>query len=109
MKKLSSIKSSRGNRDYWWYDLSSPDGWITEDTRIKFILNDKSDIDRIGSILLRMDENDWYNRIMSASFHFKRERKTIKVHIFKELSTHQYKIYFGHKDDGVYPVTVQQE
>jgi hypothetical protein len=109
MKKLSSIKSSRGNKDYWWYDLSSPDDWITTDASIIFILNNSSDLDRIGSILLRLSENDWLNRIKKASYHFKNGNKTIKVHITKEHSSQQYMIYFGRKDDGVYPVTVKNE
>ena len=71
--------------------------------------DNKGKLDKIGSILLRLSENDWYNRIKNASYHFNGETKKIKVHIFKENGSHQYKIYFGKKDDGVYPVTVREE
>ena len=81
MKKLSSIKSSRGNRDYWWFNLSSPEKWIESDPSITLIVNGKDDVDKIGSIILPL--SDWHDRIVKASDHNHNRRKIIKVHLFK--------------------------
>jgi hypothetical protein len=109
MKKLSSKRYSAGNRDYWWYNLSSPEDWIDSDHFITLILNGKDDTDYIGSIILPLDKSDWHNHIVKASNHIHNNRNIIKVHVFKENGSEHYRIYFGKVSDGVYPVKLKQE
>lgn len=109
MKKLSSKRSSRGNRDYWWYNLSSPEKWIESEPAITLIVNGKNDEDKIGSIILPLNKGDWRNRIAKATINTYKQRKLIKVHLFKEIDSQQYKIYFGHKVDGVYLANLREE
>ncbi len=106
IKTLSSKSYPAGNRDYWWYNLSNPDGWITLDSIINLILYDASNEVRIGAVILRLDRGDWFNRIKQASRHIYRGREIIKVHLIKEYESQQYYIYFGKKEDGVYPVNI---
>jgi hypothetical protein len=106
IKVLSSKNYPAGNRDYWWYNLSNPDNWIKQDTKINLILYDESNTTRIGTIILQLDKNDWYNRIMGASRHLYRGREIIKVHVIKEYKSQRYYIYFGKKEDGIYPVNI---
>lgn len=49
-KILNSKNYLAGNRDYWWYNLSSPDDWIENDTIIQFVLNDETNRDAIGKV-----------------------------------------------------------
>jgi len=109
IKCLSSKKRSAGNRDYWWYNLSSPEDWMTKESKITFILNDKNKEDRIGSIELRLNANNWYNRIISANSQLYKRRKIIKVHIVKENKSNKFIIYFGQVGDGIYPVFLKRE
>jgi len=109
MKALSSRRQSAGNRDYWWYNLSSPDGWIDHETAIRLILNGKDKTDKIGKIILPIGKSVWRNRIIKASYHLYNNRKIIKVHVYKENGNDQYLIYFGRISDGIYPVTVKLE
>lgn len=107
MKKLSSKKSSRGNRDYWWYNLSSPEDWIENDPFLTLIVNGKDDYENIGSIILPLGKSVWHDRIAKASDHLYNKRKIVKVHLFKEIGSKQYQIYFGRVTDGVYPVNLK--
>jgi len=104
IKVLNSKNHPAGNRDYWWYDLSSPDNWVNHDTRIDLILNDELNRTIIGTITLQLDKDDWHNRIMRASRHGVRD--TIKVHVYRNHGNPQYYIYFGRTEDGVYPVNI---
>lgn len=108
MKTLSSKKYSFGNKDYWWYNLSSPKDWMTRNSRITLILNDENN-DKIGSILLKLNMNDWYDRIIIATNHVWHGREIIKIHVTKENGSQQYNIYFGKMGDGVYPVSLERE
>lgn len=107
MKKLSSKKSSRGNRDFWWYNISSPEDWIENDPFLTLIVNGKDDNDNIGLIKLPLGKSEWHARIVKASNHIYNRRKIIKVHLFKEIGSNQYRIYFGKVSDGVYPVKLE--
>jgi len=107
IKILSSKNHPAGNRDYWWYNLSSPDDWIRHDTQINLVLYDESNETNIGTIILQLDRNDWYSRVMRASRHTFKGRRIIKVHVIKEFGNPQYYIYFGKIDDGYYLVNVE--
>jgi hypothetical protein len=100
---------STGNQDTWWYNLSSPENWMTRESKITFVLNDDDGIETIGKAVLRLNEKEWYDQIMNATYQLYNGRKLIKVHIIKHHTDPQYKIYFGQKGDGVYPVTVNEE
>jgi hypothetical protein len=109
IKVLNSKNYPAGNRDYWWYNLSSPDNWINHDTQINLILNDELNRKIIGTITLQLDRDDWYNRIMRASRHELGGRDIIKIHVIREHGSQQYRIYFGKTEDGVYPVNITKE
>jgi hypothetical protein len=104
MKKLSSKQYSFGNKDYWWYNLSSPEKLIDTEPLVVLDLNDKNN-DRIGSIPLHMGK--WATQIMSASYHFSGERKIVKIHVTRDIGSQEYIMWFGRKEDGLYRVNVE--
>jgi hypothetical protein len=106
IKTLNSKNYPAGNRDYWWYNLSNPDSWITHGSVINLILYDASNEIKIATIILRLDKDDWFNRINHASRHIYGGREIIKIHIIKEYKNQQYYIYFGKIEDGVYPIVI---
>jgi hypothetical protein len=108
MKILSSKKYSAGNMDYWWYNLSNIESWMKPNSQISFILNEKNNMGRIGTILLRLDRNNWYDRIRGATCQTYIGRKVIKVHVTKK-NREPYRIYFGRLADGAYHVTLEPE
>jgi hypothetical protein len=69
-------------------------------------LYDASNEIKIGTIILRLDKDDWFNRISQASRHTHGGREIIKIHIIKEYKNQQYYIYFGKMEDGVYPIDI---
>jgi putative heme iron utilization protein len=106
IKVLSSKNYPAGNMNRWWYNLSSPNNWVEKDTKINLILNDEYNKTNIGTIILQLDRNSWYDRIMNASRHVYRGREIIKVHVIEEYGSQQYYIYFGRKENGFYPVNI---
>ena len=106
IRVLSSKNYPTGNRDRWWYNLSSPDIWIRPEAQINLILYDEFNKTVIDTIRLQLDRNDWYNRIMQASRHLYKGTEIIKVHITKKHGSNQYNIYFGKTEDGVYSMDV---
>jgi hypothetical protein len=108
IRTLNSKKYPANTKDKWWYNLSSPDRWIRQDTQIKLNLYDETNSRKIGIIKLQLDKNDWYRRIMNASRHEYKGINIIKVHVEKEQRSAQYYIYFGKKEEGYYPVNIQE-
>jgi hypothetical protein len=104
MKVLSSKRQSVGNREYWWYNLSSPDDWLDTERSIRLILHGENGDDYLGSIHLSLTDGDWLDRIRKASNHKYNGRKIVKIHVFKRTNDKSYSLYFGRVGDGVYPV-----
>jgi hypothetical protein len=72
-------------------------------------LNGTSNDAKVGKITLKLDEDEWYRRIMKASRHIHKGTEITKVHFMKERGRTEYHIYFGKKEDGYYPVAVQED
>lgn len=104
---LNSKNYPNRNQDLWWFNLSSPDERIKREEPIVLNLNDTSNNEMIGRITLRLDDGEWYSRIMRASRHLYKGREITKVHVVKERGSTGYHIYFGKKEDGYYPVIVE--
>jgi hypothetical protein len=71
------------------------------------ILNGESETDNIGSVILPLKDSEWAEHISNASSHTYNGRKIIKVHLFKQNGSKEYKLYFGRVADGVYSVTLK--
>jgi hypothetical protein len=104
-KTLISKNYPDKNNDHWWFNLSSPEAWTKKESIITLILKDEANLEIVGKAILRLYENDWYNKIMKASQHRYRGRYIIKVHLDRKIN--QYYIYFGQKSDGYYPISIE--
>jgi hypothetical protein len=101
-KELNSKQWTSGNMDVWWYNISSPSKLKKQDI-IRLNLWDAVNQELVKEVILDLEKN-WLQRIRQASTHFFKGREICKIHIEKRHGTNQFFIYFGRKDDGIYPL-----
>jgi len=100
-RQLNSKKLNVGKNDSWWYNITPSKIAIGDE--IQFNLWDENNNTIEFSFLLKVD-NTWYERIMHASTHFNNGREICKVHFKRPHYSNQCYVYFGRKEDGMYPI-----
>ncbi|MGD0204487.1 MAG: hypothetical protein ABSC20_11360 [Candidatus Bathyarchaeia archaeon] len=108
VKVLSCRSHLDCNREYWWYNLISPENWLEREPFLTLILNGKDANERVGSIVIPLN-GEWRERILKAPSGSLKGMKAIKAHVYKVRQSGEYWIYFGKVSDGVYPVKLQEE
>jgi len=88
--------------DTWWYHISSPDRLTSQDV-IQINLWDTMNHSLVKKVVLNLREN-WLTRMKNASTHVYLRRDILKIHINRKHGTNEFIIYFGRKEDGVYPL-----
>jgi len=101
--ELNSKQYVFGNRDLWWYNISTP-AKLTHNDVIILNLYDTNNRILIRKVILNLNQNNWLHRIKKSSTHNYRGTEICKIHIKREHGTNQFKIWFGNVDDGLYPV-----
>lgn len=100
MRELNSKQYVYGNKDYWWYNITSPSN--LDPTEV-VVLNlwDTENRNLVKRVVMAMNEN-WLLRINKASTHFNRGTEICKIHIQRHHITGKFIIYFGRIEDGTY-------
>lgn len=100
---LNSKNYTSGNKDTWWYNISSPRKLTAQDS-IVLNLWDTENKNIMREVTLDLGSNNWLKRIQTASTHYYEEREICKIHIHRNQITGKYILYFGRKENGIYPI-----
>jgi len=103
MRELNSKQYTSGNKDYWWYNICSPNNLSSRDI-ILLNLWDAMNQNIIKQVTLDLGQNDWLRRIQLASTHYYRGTEICKIHIQRDHIINNFIIYFGLKKEGTYPI-----
>lgn len=105
---LNSKNYPTRNRDVWWFNLFSPDKLIAQREKIQLNLRDENNSESFPSAFLDLNEEKDCERIKNASPQIYDGVKIVKVHVTREHRSNQYQIYFGKKENGVFPLNIQE-
>jgi len=95
--------TKRTNRDTWWFNVSNPTTLTPQDL-LQFNLWDTSNTNLIKQVTIDLSNTKWMTRVRRGSTHNYMGRDILKVNAFRDNKTKRFVIYFGHVDDGLYPI-----
>jgi hypothetical protein len=103
VKDYHSIITELETRDYWWFNVSSPENLEPNDV-LRFNLWDTKNTKLIKQVTIDLSKDKWFEKIQKASIHTYKGRDILKVHAYRDKRTKEFIMYFGRVTDGLYRI-----